>query len=118
MYPAGTKYLSLTAAVLATLVSFGLFVSLLLRESASPNAWNMLTILGASASAFAAYYFVRKPIVFFVSYIVFTVSVLPATFGWIAFLYTPSFLLLTVVAMLIVIHPIFGLFNKLLDGDR
>ena len=79
---------------LTTTVSSGLAISLILRESASLNALNLVTLIGAPLSVLAAFYFSRNLVLLLMSYALFVITVAPATFGWVAFLYVPSFLLL------------------------
>ena len=84
---------------LTTTVSTGLFISLIIRESASLNALNLVTLVGAPLSVLAAFYLSRNLVLLLLSYAMFTVVVAPSTFGWVAFLYVPSFLLLTGVVI-------------------
>lgn len=88
-----------SALALTATVSMGLFFSLILRESASLNWLNLWTLIGSTASALAALYFSRNLFLLLASYLLFIVAVVPAAFGWIAFLYVPSFLLLTVAVV-------------------
>ena len=103
-----------SALVLTATVSFGLFVSLILRESASLNWLNLWTLIGSSVSVLAALHFSRNFFLLLASYLLFIVAVAPATFGWIAFLYVPSFLLLTtaVISKLIATVATSGLVRR------
>jgi len=94
-----TKRTLLWTFTLTTTVSSGLAISLILRESASLNALNLVTLIGAPLSVLAAFYVSRNLVLLLMSYALFVITVAPATFGWVAFLYVPSFLLLTGVVI-------------------
>ncbi len=88
-----------SALVLTATVNVGLFISLIVRESASLNWLNLWTLTGSTASVLAALYFSRIWFLLLASYLLFIMAVVPATFGWIAFLYVPSFVLLTIAVI-------------------
>ena len=70
-------------------VSVGLFVSLLVRDGASPNWLNMFTIVGASAAGVALIRGGRTRTLALGSAAL-ILAVLPAAFGWVWLLYVPS----------------------------
>ena len=53
----------------------------------------------APLSVLAAFYLSLNLVLLLLSYAMFTVVVAPATFGWVAFMYVPSLLLLTGVVI-------------------
>ena len=99
-----TKWTLLWTLALTTTVSTGLFISLIIREAASPNALNLVTIVGAPLSVLAAFYLSRNLVLLLLSYAIFTAVVAPAMFGWVVFLYVPSFLMLTGVVIFTLIN--------------
>ena len=92
--------LTLTAAGLTAIVSAALFVSLIVRESASLNPLNLATLIGATLGAGLAFWYHRRPSVFIVGYLLFVVAVIPTTSAWIWLLYMPSLGFLTVALII------------------
>ena len=95
-----TDRLLVFAAASTAGVSAALFASLILRDSASLNALNMVTMLGSSASMLAALYFSRNFTLLLISYVAFVVTVAPSAAAWIAFLYVPPFVALSIVVLI------------------
>ncbi len=105
------EHFLLSSAVLATVVSIGIIISLVVRDFGGLYA-NALVLTLASVSAIAAYRFARNRFRFTASYIVFTVSILPTMFGWLIFLYLPSFFLISAVAAFTLIRFVVGLLQN------
>lgn len=105
------EYFLLSRAVLATAASIGIIISLVVRDPTGEYA-NIVLLIFPSASAIAAYRFAHNSFRFTASYIVFTVSILPTIFGWLIFLYLPSFLLISAVTAFTLIRFIVGLFQN------
>ena len=99
-----TDRLLVFAAALTAAVSGALFVSLILRGSASLNALNIVTLLGSSALVLAALYFSRNFTLLLISYVAFVVTVAPSAAAWIAFLYGPPFVALSMVIFITLIR--------------
>ena len=83
-------------AVLVSSVSIGVFFAFVIRDCWGVNGNTVLLAL-ASGSAFTAWRFSRKPIWLTASYLIFSLSIVPTIFGWIIFLYLPSFVLMSAI---------------------
>ena len=94
-------------------VSAGLFILLVVRQPASLNVLNLLTIFGTSLSTLAMLYFFRNIILLLLSYVAFVLSTLLAGPSPIYFLYVPSLLILSIVVALAVFSKAKGRFAGL-----
>ncbi len=90
--------LTLMAAALTATVSGTLFVSLIVRESASLNVLNLATLILTTQGAALALWFHKHPAVFIAGYLIFVAAVVPTIFAWIWLLYMPSLAILTLAA--------------------
>ena len=107
-----TKWTLLWTFALTATVSSGMAISLIIRETASLNALNLVTLVGAPLSVLAAFYFSRNLVLLLLSYVMFVITVAPATLAWVAFLYVPSFLLLTGVVIFTLIRRAVALIRR------
>ena len=107
-----TKWILLWTFVLTAMISTGMAISLVLRESASLNALNLVTLVGAPLSVWAAFSLSRNLVSLLLSYVMFVITVAPAIFGWVVFLYVPSFLLLTGVVIFTLIRRAVALIRR------
>ena len=98
MFTKKETYLLLNA-VLVSSVSIGVFFAFVVRDSWGLNGNTVLLTL-ISGSAFTAWRFSKTPIRLTASYLIFSLSIAPTIFGWIIFLYIPSFLLLSAIVTL------------------
>ena len=91
--------LTLMAAILTAAISAAIFASLVLRDSSSPNVFNLVSLIGTTQGAGLAFWFHRHPAGFAAGYLLFVAAVIPTTFGWIWLLYLPPLTILTIAAI-------------------
>ena len=104
--------LTLMAAALTATVSGALFVSLIVRDSASLNVFNLASLIGTTQGAGLAFWFYKHPAIFIAGYLLFFAAVIPTTFAWIWLLYMPSLGFLTLALIIRIVsnarHWAFG----------
>ncbi len=98
------EWLLTIGGALALAVSVGIFVSLIVRPTASINPFNMATLVLASAGGIVATLYPSRPRVLMAANVLLLLAVVPTVFAWIWLLYVPSVIFMATGTFWKVLH--------------